>query len=216
MLNCDQKFFRFVSSSDEATFHNTGQLNRHNSHYWSVENPYWYREVNHQHHWSLIVRCGILNENLIGSCFFDENVNGNNYLHFLQQRLSVLLEGFDVDTRQHIFFQQDDAPAHWNRRVTYHLDLTFPDRWIGRGGVAVSWYPRSSDLSSLDFFSWGYLKNIVYTKTPTTKENMIECITLACRNIPRNQLLSIIDTFERRVQLCVDNNGQIFEYLLRS
>jgi len=22
--------------------------NRHNSHYWSVENPHWYREVNHQ------------------------------------------------------------------------------------------------------------------------------------------------------------------------
>jgi len=30
-----------------ATFHNTGQLNQYNSHYWSVENQHWYREVNH-------------------------------------------------------------------------------------------------------------------------------------------------------------------------
>jgi len=60
MLNRNQIFFRFVLFSDEATFHNTGQLNRHNFHYWSVENPH-YREVNHQHRWGLIVWCGILN-----------------------------------------------------------------------------------------------------------------------------------------------------------
>jgi len=83
--------------SGEATFHNTGQLNRHNSHYWSVENPHWYREVNHQHRWSFIVWSAILNGNLIGPYFFDENVNDNNYLHFLQQRLPVLLEGIDLN-----------------------------------------------------------------------------------------------------------------------
>lgn len=55
MLNRDRTFLRFVLFSEEATFHNTGQLNRHNSHYWSVENPHWYREINHQHRWSLIV-----------------------------------------------------------------------------------------------------------------------------------------------------------------
>jgi len=41
-------------------------------------------------------------------------------------------------------------------------------------------------------------------------------ITLAYRSISRNVLLSIVDSFERRVQLCVDINGQIFEHLLRS
>ncbi|KYN18102.1 hypothetical protein ALC57_09610 [Trachymyrmex cornetzi] len=133
MLNRDRTFFRFVLFNDEATFHNTGQLNRHNSHYWSVENPRWYREVNHQHRWSLIVWCGILNGNLISPYFFEENVNGNNYLHFLQQRLPALLEDIDLDTRQRMFFQQDGAPAHWSRRVRNHLDLTFPGRWIGRG-----------------------------------------------------------------------------------
>jgi len=40
ILNCERIFFRFVLF-DEVTFHNTGQLNRHNSHYWSVENPHW-------------------------------------------------------------------------------------------------------------------------------------------------------------------------------
>jgi len=35
------------------------------------------------------------------------------------------------------------------------------------------------------------LKNIVYAEAPTTRENMIEHITIACRNISRNVLLSI-------------------------
>ncbi|KYN11774.1 hypothetical protein ALC57_16052, partial [Trachymyrmex cornetzi] len=86
--------------------------------------------------------------------------------------------------RQRMFFQ-DGAPAHWSRRIRNHLDLTFPGRWIGRGGP-VSWCPRSPDLSSLDIFLWGYLKNVAYSKTPTTRENMMERITLAYRSIPRN------------------------------
>jgi len=47
MLNRDRIFFRFVLFSDEATFLNTGQLNQHNSHYWSVENLHLYQEVNY-------------------------------------------------------------------------------------------------------------------------------------------------------------------------
>jgi len=47
MLNRNRIFFRFVLFSDEATFHNTGQLNQHNSYHWSVENPHWYQEINH-------------------------------------------------------------------------------------------------------------------------------------------------------------------------
>jgi len=52
-----------------------------------------------------------------------------------------------------------------------YLDLTFPDRWIGRDGP-MSWCPRSPNLSNLNFFLWGYLKNVVYLKTPTTREDI--------------------------------------------
>jgi len=55
MLQRDRTFFRYVLFSDKATFHNTDQLNQHNSHYWSVENSHWHRQVNYQHRWSLIV-----------------------------------------------------------------------------------------------------------------------------------------------------------------
>ncbi|KAJ4440129.1 hypothetical protein ANN_08267 [Periplaneta americana] len=48
----------------------------------------------------------------------------------------------------------DGAPPHFGRHVRNHLNATFPDRWIGRGGP-VTWPPRSPDLTALDSFLWG-------------------------------------------------------------
>ena len=42
------------------------------------------------------------------------------------------------------------------------LDATFPNRWIGRGGPTL-WPPRSPDITSLDFFLWGYVKDKVFS-----------------------------------------------------
>ena len=41
------------------------------------------------------------------------------------------------------------------------LNDTFPERWIGRDGP-IPWPPRSPDITPLDFFLWGYVKDIVY------------------------------------------------------
>jgi len=45
---------------------------------------------------------------------------------------------------------------------------------------------------------------------------MMERMTLVYRSISRNIFLSTVDSFHRRVQLCVGNNGQMIEHLLRS
>jgi len=37
---------------DKASFHNNGQLNRHNCHYWSTHKPHWTQRVDNQHCWS--------------------------------------------------------------------------------------------------------------------------------------------------------------------
>ncbi|EZA47264.1 hypothetical protein X777_16427, partial [Ooceraea biroi] len=55
------------------------------------------------------------------------------------------------------------------------LNESFPDRWTGRGG-RISWPARSPDLTPLDFFLWGHLKNEVYRDIPTTPEDMRERI----------------------------------------
>ena len=45
----------------------------------------------------------------------------------------------------------------------WFLVVTFPNRWIGRGGP-TPWPPRSPDITPpLDFFLWGYVKNKVFS-----------------------------------------------------
>ena len=60
-----------------------------------------------------------------------------------------------------IGYQQDGAPPHWRMDVRDSLNATFPNRWIGRDGPNC-WPPRSPDLTPLDFFLWGYVKDRVF------------------------------------------------------
>ena len=41
------------------------------------------------------------------------------------------------------------------------LNDTFPERWIGRDGP-IPWPPPSPDITPLDIFLRGYVKNIVH------------------------------------------------------
>lgn len=113
MIENDPEFFRYVMFSDEAKFNSDGQLNRHNCHYWSNEN-HWHRPVDHQNRWSLMVWCGIINGYLIGPYVFERNVDRDNYLELLRDRLPELLEDVDLETRQRMWLQQDGAAPHAN------------------------------------------------------------------------------------------------------
>uniref|UniRef100_A0A8D8XFP3 Transposase n=1 Tax=Cacopsylla melanoneura TaxID=428564 RepID=A0A8D8XFP3_9HEMI len=73
----DPLFTKKVLFSDEATFKNTGNVNKHNLHYWADENPHWMRAVPHQYPWSLNVWCGIVGDHVIGPHFFDGSLTGN-------------------------------------------------------------------------------------------------------------------------------------------
>ncbi|RVE42810.1 hypothetical protein evm_012546 [Chilo suppressalis] len=63
-------------------------------------------------------------------------------------------------------FQNDGAP-----QVRRHLDQTYHNRWIGRRGP-IAWPPRSPDLNPIDFFIWGYFKEIVYAREASSEEEL--------------------------------------------
>ena len=136
-----------------------------------------------------------MNGYLIGPYFFNGNVNSRRYLRFLRRELPILLENVDLFTRQRMWFQQDGAPAHRSRIVRNFLNRNFFHRWIGIGSD-IEWSLRPPDLTPPDFFLWGYLRNVIYANPPTTREDMIQRITRACRNIPRQVLLSTVESFK--------------------
>ena len=75
--------------------------------------------------------------------------------------------------------------------------------------------PCSPDLTSPDFFLWGYIKNVVFDQGPTTREDLMERIRRACAAISSETLLKTVDSFERRLRLCFQANGEHFKQLLR-
>jgi hypothetical protein len=86
--------------------------------------------------------------------FADATVTGTTYLDVLENcTLPQIPQG--------CFFQQDGAPPHYANIVTNFLNEQFPYEWIESVG-SNAWPPRSPDFAPLDFFFWGYTKDIVY------------------------------------------------------
>lgn len=139
-------------------------FNRHNEHLWQQENPHHVEQRRPQIKFGFNVWCGIVGSRILGPFIFEGTLNGNLYLQFLQNDLENMLDNLDLESRRNLqWFQHDGAPPHNFGQVRNYLNETFPDAWVGRNGP-VLWPPRSPDLSVLDFFLWGAVKNPVYKK----------------------------------------------------
>ncbi|RZC36654.1 hypothetical protein BDFB_014955 [Asbolus verrucosus] len=58
------------------------------------------------------------------------------------------------------------------------------------------------------------MKEIVYRTVPTTPEDMKERIRQAFRSIRSKTLERVRQNFVERLYICVDQGGDIFEYLI--
>ena len=113
----DPSYLQRTFFSDEATFHVSGVVNRHNVRIWGKENPrvYHQREMNSPY---VNVWCAVLRNQVIGPYFFpEETVNQVCYLTMLEEYALPILR-----TMPRILFQQDGASPHWALRVRALLD----------------------------------------------------------------------------------------------
>lgn len=113
-----------------------------------------------------------------------------------------------------MFFQQDGCPAHNYRRVRRHLRRVFGNRVICNNGP-IDWPPRSPDLTPLDFFLWGCLKNQVYAMPVESLDDLKARIVQACENITPEMIREALGPeMRRRMAQCVENHGGHIEHLL--
>ena len=143
-------------------------------------------------------------------------MNAQKYLDLLRNDVIPAIQA--SATAQNIpfgqmYFQQDGHPAHYARVVTDYLHLTFPQRWIGRNGP-ILWPPRSPDLTPLDFFLWGYVKDKVFRTPPGTVQVLMDRITEVCANLSPVIIERSLASFEARLFYCMEQDGHQFEHLL--
>ena len=132
-------FVNNIIFTDEATFCLNGRVNRHNCRYWAADNPQWMIETHTQTPQKLNVWAGICGDQIIGPFFIDGNLTGDRYLQLLQEQIIPSCRAL-FPNNHNIWFQQDEAPSHYQLNVRRHLDEVFPNRWIGRMGP-VEWPP---------------------------------------------------------------------------
>jgi len=72
----------------------------------------------------------------------------------------------------------------------------------------VPWPPRSPDLSSCDFFLWGYLKGRVYTHKPHNLKELKDAIRQEVLTIDQQLLARAMDDFKRGTENCIQGDGR--------
>ena len=215
---CDNnRFLHNVVIGDEAAFQMNGHVTTHNVREYAPrgEQPSFNFDRSSSRQ-KLSVWAGFCgNGSLLGPFFFNGNVNGRNYLAmFNDQILPSLLRFYGLNEEadiQNIWWFQDGAPAHRAREVTQRLRAVFRNNFVALN-QDFEWPARSPDLTPLDFFLWGYLKNKVFLTPPRNLEDLRgriihECDVLRQTNFIRNSMRGML----RKANLCVARNGRHVE-----
>lgn len=86
-----------------------------NEHLYADVTSHCTKEVHIQPRFSINVRMGIINYQIIRPYFINGNVTSAEYSAFLTQHLDVLLDDVPFNIRTKIIFQQNGHPAHRTR-----------------------------------------------------------------------------------------------------
>lgn len=209
----DPNFLTNILFTDEASFSTAGTFNRKNKHYWSSVNPYKKQVVKIQGRRSVNVWCGMIRNKLIGPIIYEGNLNGQTYLNLLQNDIEDLIDELPLLNYNNIIWHQDGAPAHNTIQVTQYLNNRY-NLWIGRRGP-ILWPANSPDLSPLDLFLWGYLKNKIYYNRNHNVPQLIARIREEALMLNQNYsnfiYRSITHKLRDNLQKCFNNRGSWIE-----
>lgn len=220
LQNNDPNFIKKIIWSDESLFTRNGLWNRRTVHFWARKghNPRFIRETSFQNRWTINVWAGIIGDKIIGPVFINGTLNRQRYMTLLRGPLANFLDTVPLADLNQIWFQHDGAPPHIAEEVRNELETMFGNRWIGRHGP-ILWPPRSPDLTILDFFFWGWVKNLVYRKVSNTETEMRVNIISAFNHIRHrinsdpNLMNRVHNNIIKRLRLCVNQNGRQIEHL---
>ena len=100
-----------------------------------------------------------------------------------------------------VYFQQDGATCHTSGETIGLLREKFPDQEISRN-VDYNFPPRSCDLTPLDFFLWGHVKDKVYANALQSMQELIEKIRAVIDEIEPQMCENVMENFMKRAWLC--------------
>ena len=131
----------------------------------------------------------------------------------LNEFLFTKIEEADIGN---IRFQQDGAKCLTAEATHNVLRPVFEDRIISRKADVV-WPPRSCDLTPLDYYLWGAVKDKCYANKPETFDALKDSIREAFGEIQLHTIDNVLKNWTDRVGYCMASRGShlneiIFHY----
>ncbi|XP_012059065.1 PREDICTED: uncharacterized protein LOC105622255 [Atta cephalotes] len=154
------------------------------------------------------VWCGFWSGGIIRPFFFENEqeaavtVNNERYRAMLNE---FLLPKFEEEDTDDIWFQQDGAPCHTANAIDL-LRTVFENRIISRN-ADVNWPPRSCDLTPLDYFLWGTVKDECYANQSETIQKLKHEIKVAIDEIRAHIVENILKNWIDRMGYCAASRG---------
>ena len=207
-MEVDPQYLSRIVFSDECLFHTNGVVNKHNVRIWGTSNPKVVEEVP-QNSEKVMVWCAMHKTKIIGPYFFRApTVDTQAYksmLRYYGLNHIAQLPGSPI-------FQQDGAPAHTSNATREYLTRKLGNQWISKRGP-TNWPARSPDLTPLDFFLWGYVKDKVYAVRIHSLQHLRTRITRAIRSIDTATLSRVWKNVETRMDCVVRQQGKHIEQM---
>ena len=96
--------------------------------------------------------------------------------------------------------------VYCNNCNIWFLDATFRNRWIGRDGP-TPWPPRSLDITPLDLFLWGYVKDKMFSTPVPDIANLKARIADAFATITEHMLENMRSEIDYRLDVLRATKG---------
>ena len=199
--------------TDESYINSAGIYNRYNSYTWAQQNPHSVVEERNQGRFGFSVWVGVYRGRIIGPVIYNGTLTSERYLEILRQQIEPQIEDMPLIELRDIFFQQDGAPPHNAAIINNFLTLSFGNNWIANRGPK-HWPARSPDLTPLDFFLWGRLKDLIYRLPKNSIQELEDAVLQGFASITPIEIINSVRCVQRRCRLCITENGRNFENLL--
>ena len=144
--------------SDEAHFDLGGYVSKQNWRIWGTENPHAYIEKP-THPKRVTVWCGFWSRGIIGPFFFENEQGGAVTVNGGRYRDMLIPENFVHKNLRGWYWQHLVSTGRCYVPHSRSYTRCFPD---------VVWPPRNCDLTPLDYYLWGAIKDKCYVDKPET------------------------------------------------
>lgn len=106
---------------------------------------------------------------------------------------------------------QDAAPPHIDRRVKQLLRQHFTESRVISCHFPIRWPPRSPDITTCDFWLWGFLKDNIYSRRKASVADLKDSIRRHVLDIWADSLRSAVENTVLRLEHIVEHEGGLIE-----